>query len=121
MTISENAWKLLMDRFPFTEVSTQYIARFETSSGRELALEKNRTDAIYLWVQKYDQAFDGVEIKNEKFPGQPYGYKQTRNSNLNQKNTPKLKVGNKVFYLRIETLSSFKTVIDWYGGDKSFR
>ncbi|WP_299664372.1 hypothetical protein [uncultured Psychromonas sp.] len=116
MKISENARELLMDRFPFTEVSTQYIARFETRSGRELALEKDRTDAIYLWLQKYDQAFDGVQIKNKKYPGQAYGYKQNRNSNLNQKNTPKLKVGNKVFYLKIETLSSFKTVVDWYGG-----
>ncbi|EGQ7953529.1 hypothetical protein HJA58_004401 [Vibrio vulnificus] len=116
MTTSEKAQQLLRDRFPFTEVSTQYIARFATRSGRELALEKDRTDAIYLWVQKYDQTFDGVEINNEKFPGQPYGYKQTRNSNLNQKNTPKLKVGHKVYYLKISDLDAFETVITWYGG-----
>ena len=40
--------------------------------------------------------------------------KQSRNSNLTEKNTPRLKVGNKAYYLKIETLEAFNKVIDWY-------
>lgn len=114
MSISIQAHQILKDTFPFTEVSTQYIARFSTKSGRELALERDRSEAIFLWLQKYDQSFDGVKIKNEKFPGQPYDSKQSRNSNLNEKNTPKLKLGRKAYYLQIDSLESLKKVIGWY-------
>jgi hypothetical protein len=114
VSISNKANKVLKDKFPFTEVFTQYIAKFETKSGRELALEKNRTEAIFLWLQKYDQSIEGVQIKNEQFPGQPYVSKQPRNSNVNEKNTPKLKVGKKAFYLQIDNLDALNKVIDWY-------
>lgn len=114
MTISEHAQKRLKDKFPFTEVSTQYIAKYETRSGRELAIERGRTEAIYLWLQKYDQAIDGVRLNNKKFPGKPYDAKQTRNSNLNEKNTPKLKVGRRVFYLEIDNLDALDKVLEWY-------
>jgi hypothetical protein len=114
VSISIKAHKLLKEKFPLTEVFTQYVAKFETRSGRELALEKNRTEAIFLWLQKYDQTIEGVEIKNEKFPGQPYDSKQPRNSNINEKNTPKLKVGKKAFYLQIDNLDALNKVVDWY-------
>lgn len=114
MTISKQAQNKLKEKFPFTEVTTQYIAKYVTTSGREIALERDRTDAIYLWVQKYDQNLDGVRVNNQKFPGQPYAPKQTRNSNLNEKNTPKLKYGKRAFYLEMDDLSALDRVLDWY-------
>jgi hypothetical protein len=114
MNISEHAHKVLKNAFPFTETNTQYIARFATKSGKELALERERTESIFIWLQKYDQNIDGVEIKNSKFPGQAYERNQSRNSNLNEKNTPKLKLGNKAFYLKVESMEAFEKVIDWY-------
>jgi hypothetical protein len=114
MNISEHAQKILKNAFPFTESTTQYIARFATKAGKELAIERERTEAIYLWLQKYDQNIDGVEIKNSKSPGQAYERNQTRNSNLNEKNTPKLKLGNRAYYLKVESLGAFEKVIDWY-------
>jgi hypothetical protein len=114
VSITNQAHKILKEKFPFTEVSTQYIAKFESKSGRELALEKERIEGVFLWLQKYNQSIEGVQIKNQKFPGQPYESKQSRNSNLNEKNTPKLKVGRKAFYLQIDNLDALKKVVDWY-------
>jgi hypothetical protein len=111
---TESARNEFKAAFPFTEVCTQYIARYNSRSGREIALERDRTEAFFVWLQKYDISIEGVKIKNEKFPGQPYGWKQPRNSNLNDKNAPKLKVGNKVWYLEIENLEALKKVISWY-------
>lgn len=114
MTITEQAQEILKERFPSTEITTNYIARYHTKLGRELALERARNDDIYLWVQRYNQEIEGVNINNRKYPGQPYGLMQSRNSNLNEKNTPKLKVGNKVYYLKIESLEAFNKVIELY-------
>lgn len=114
MIYSEKARDELKKAFPFTERCTQYIARYETESGKELALERDRKDAYYVWVQKYDTSIPGIRIKNRSHPGQPYDRKQTRNSNLNDTNTPKLKLGNKVWYLEIEDLDALKNLISWY-------
>ena len=116
MTNTEQARELLKRAFPFTEMTTKYIARYNTQSGKELALERERTDALYIWLQKYDADIEGVSIRNEKFPGQPYDRKQTRNSNLNDKNTQKLKLGNKAWYVKVENLSALEALIGWYKG-----
>lgn len=114
MKLANQAQNKLKLKFPFTEVSTQYIAKYETKAGRELALERDRSDAIFLWLQKYDQDINGVTVKNEKYPGKPYEANQSRNSNLNEKNSPKLKPGKRVYYLEIDNLVAFEKVIDWY-------
>tara|TARA_R110002072_G_scaffold302794_1_gene488769 strand:+ start:6245 stop:6598 length:354 start_codon:yes stop_codon:yes gene_type:complete len=116
MIDTEKAREAFKQAFPFTEVCTQYIARYNTKSGMEIALERDRSDAFYVWLQKYDVEIDGVLVKNQKYPGLPYGRKQTRNSNLNDKNTPKLKFGNKVWYLEISSLEALNKLIDWYLG-----
>lgn len=100
--------------FPFTEVCTQYIARYNTKSGTEIALERDRSEALYVWLQKFDTQIDGVKVNNQKFPGQPYDRNQTRNSNLNDKNSPKLKRGNKVWYLEVQDMAALKELIAWY-------
>ncbi|WP_036800658.1 hypothetical protein [Photobacterium marinum] len=114
MLISEQAQHLLNDKLRIAKNMTQYLAIYNTKSGRELALERERSEAIYVWLQKYNLSIEDVEVKNEKFPGQPYGPKQSRNSNLNGKNTPKLKTGNRVYYLKITSLQALEKVIDWY-------
>lgn len=100
--------------FPFTEVCTYHIARYRTKYNKEIALERNRTTAYYVWVQRYDVEIPGVSIKNEKYPGRPYESNQSRNSNLNEKNTPKLKKGNTAWYLIVEDLEALKRLISWY-------
>ena len=114
MIKTEDAGITLKAAFPFTESCTAYIAGYNTKSGKEIALERDRTDSFFVWVQKYTAEIDGVTIKNEKNPGQPYDRKQTRNSNLNQKNTPNLKLGNKVWYLEVSSMQSLNNLIDWY-------
>lgn len=100
---TENVHIMLKDMFPFTEAYTQYIAVFRTLNRRELALERDRTEAFYIWLERYDQDIPGVTINNVKHPGQSYGPKQTRNSTLNHKNAPRLKIGNRVWYLEISS------------------
>ena len=114
MIDTEKARELMKDGFPFTERCTQYIARYNTKTGKEIALERDRTEAFFVWIQKYEAEIEGVVIKNEKFPGLPYERTQSRNSNLNETNTPRLKKGNKVWYLQIDSLSSLKKLVDWY-------
>lgn len=114
MVDTEKAREEFKKHFPFTEVCTQYIARYKTKSGKEIALERDRSDAFYVWLQKFDKNIEGIQIKNTKFPGQPYDRKQTRNSNLNDKNSPKLKLGNKVWYLKIDSFDALESLINWY-------
>ena len=116
MIEQEDAREALKTAFPFTEVTTQYVACYRTKTGKEIVLERNREDAFYIWLQKYDTEIEGVVVRNQKFPNQPYARKQPRNSNLNDKNSPKLKVGNKVWYVKVENLSSLNRLIDWYAG-----
>lgn len=93
---------------------TDYIASFRTIAGREIALERNRVEGFYVWVQKYTTDIDGVSIENIEFPGKPYLAAQSRNSNLNDKNSPKLKLGKKVWYLKADNIESLIILIDWY-------
>ena len=102
------ARELLKSIFPFTEMKKEHIAAFKTKKGRELVLELNRKEAFYLWMEKFDVSLGGVSIKNQDYPGLPYERKQPRNSNLNDTNAPRLKKGNKVWYLEIESMEALK-------------
>ncbi|RCU49077.1 hypothetical protein DU002_12000 [Corallincola holothuriorum] len=101
-------------RFAGVQKQTDYIAVFQNSKGRELALERDRTEAFYVWLEKYNTVIPGVAIKNQEKPGEPYGRKQPRNSNLNDKNCPNLKVGNRVWYLEIESPQALRELAKWY-------
>lgn len=101
-------------QFAGIQKQTDYIAVFLNPKGREMALERDRSQAIHVWVEKFNTSIPGVVIKNEKHPGQPYERNQTRNSNLNSKNCPNLKVGNRVWYLEIESLRALEEVAKWY-------
>ena len=114
MINTEKAREEFKKAFPYTEVCTQYIARYTTKSGKQIAMERERSESFFVWLQKYDVDIDGITIKNEKYPGQPYDRKQPRNSNLNDKTAENLKPGNKVWYLEIESIDALKRLIDWY-------
>ncbi len=109
MTPSYMAEQLLAQRLERIASPTLYIAGFKTQSGRELALERKRNTGIFLWTE---QVYGEVPAQ---FSGGcvVYAPLKPRNSNLNGKNAPRLKLGNSVSYwrLQLEFLSAF---LDWY-------
>ena len=111
---SERAIAEMKTAFPHTGKFTQSIACFQTPKGREIAVQRRRTDACYVWVQRYDTSIAGITVRNTKTPGMPYSKDQPRSSNLNAKNAPKLMKGNKAWYLEIESLGALKKLIAWY-------
>lgn len=113
---TKEAHKILSEslRFAGVQKQTDYIAVFQNSKGRELALERDRSEAFYIWLERYSAVIPEVIIKNQENPGEPYGWKQPRNSNLNDKNCPNLKVGNRVWYLEIGSPQALREVANWY-------
>ncbi len=110
----KKARELLKAAFPMTEKALKKMAVYKNKSGMEIAMQLVRSRAFYLWLEKYDSSLEYVSIKNVKNPGQPYASTQPRSSNLNDTMAPRLKVGNKVWYLEVENLSALQTVIDGY-------
>ncbi len=110
----EQARAMFKKAFPMTEKTTQKMATYKNQGGREIALQRERSNAYYLWLEKYDVDFEYVTVKNQKNPGQPYDRKQPRSSNLNDTTAPRLKLGNKAWHLEVENISGLQTVIDWY-------
>lgn len=108
------AQEALKAAFPFTEKATQYIATYRTTKGREIALDRESAGAIYVWVSKCNTSLNGVSVKNEKYPGEPYGPRQARNSNLNDTNAPTLKVGNRVWHLKVDNHAALEALVVWY-------
>ena len=113
---TKEAHKILSEflRFAGLEKQTEYIAVFHNPKGRELALERDRAEAFYVWLEKYSVIIPGVAIKNRENPGEPYDRKQSRNSNLNDSNCPNLKVGNKVWYLEVKSVQALQKLASWY-------
>lgn len=111
---SKDAEKLLRKRLNPINIPTDYIASYRTASGRELALERDRTEGFFVWLQKYTTEISGITIKNIEHPGEPYLANQNRNSNLIEKNTPKLKPGKKVWYVKADNIEALENLVNWY-------
>lgn len=75
-TDPEKARDILKAVFPFTEKTTQKMAVYRNPRGREIAVQRERSESFYAWLEKYDIALPGIAVKNEKFPSQPYDRKQ---------------------------------------------
>ncbi|WP_170799458.1 DUF262 domain-containing protein [Stutzerimonas stutzeri] len=86
---------------------TQYIAGFRTRLGRELALERQR-DGIYCWSEAVSLA-DAPASPERHYPPE-----MSRNSNLNGKNCPRLRVGHAVHYWIFDRLDQFEAFLRWY-------
>ena len=110
----DTARDVLKVAFPFTEKTTQKFAVYRNPKGREIAVQRERSESFYVWLERYDIELPGIVVKNEKFPGQPYDRKQSRNSNLNDTMAPRLKVGHKVWYVQVDGLTELQQLVDWY-------
>jgi len=92
-----------------------YAAGFELPTGRQIAVNTRGQEAM-VWIEKCDPlpAIDGIEVRNEKFPGQPYSAQQARKSSLNDSVAPRLKVGNPVYCLNVSSEQAFLKLLEWY-------
>jgi hypothetical protein len=114
-SLAAQAERALQARFAPNTGPSLYGAAFRTVRGRELSLQRERQDAIYLWAECFDSAaFPSIEVRNRSNPGQPYGEDQPRPSNLNAKRAPRLMRGNVAYYLRISSLADLNAFFDWY-------
>jgi hypothetical protein len=73
--------------------------------------------SVQVWIE-YEEGKDPRDIhlavRNAKYPGTPYSVNQSRNSNLNDKNSPKLKKGYRVWYLTIADSGELDILLNWY-------
>lgn len=86
---------------------TSYIAGFRTEDGKELALER-KGRSIFVWTQPVD--LDEVDW----LPQRVYSATSARNSNLNGKNCPALRLGNRVMYWKLADNDELLDFINWY-------
>ena len=96
---------------------TKYLSFFKTKVGKSFAIENEPKGEARIWLEYSDtnyESIDGVSINNRKNPGMHYSETQTRNSNLNPTNAPTLRVGKKVWNLRLRELAAFMSVMESY-------
>ena len=104
--ITRSAETLLANRFQRTAQPTMYIAGFRLPSGQEVALERNRIQAIYLWTAPIANApADLVQYRRR------YGAQKSRNSNLNSKHAPTLKLGKPVDYWVLPSVAALERLL----------
>lgn len=87
---------------------SNYIAGFDMPNGRQIALERDRAQ-IYVWTE---------QVSLDDAPAAPvraYSADKSRNSNLNGKNCPRLRVGSPVLYWIFHTLDELVRFLVWYG------
>ena len=107
LTVSD-AEQYLEERLGFRREPTKYISAYETSTGRQLALARNR-EKVQLWVDSYEADIDGVTLTEEYPPN------RSRSSNLKSQ-APKLSVGQPAAVVRVDSLASLEALCDWYEG-----
>jgi hypothetical protein len=98
-----------------------YASCFQLPNGRQIAVNTKGNEA-QVWIQAVPgfSPFEGVEIRNSKSPGQPYGPWQTRKSSLNATTAPNLKgpqggrAGMPAYCLNISDEGAFRKLLDWY-------
>lgn len=92
---------------------TSKVSVFRSRDGREMALERSRRLAIYVWVGHYEGFIPGVLPKNERFPGLPYEACQPRASSLKH-NAPTLSVGHRAWHLQIADVDALRKFVRWF-------
>lgn len=111
---TESAVKKLAKEFICISGYKDKIASYRTKNGREMAIQKKNRTGVYIWFEKHNPDIPDIEVKNQKYPGMPYSTRHTRSSALNATNAPKLKIGNKAWYLRFTTPEALDSFLDWY-------
>lgn len=87
---------------------TKYIAGFRTPDGRELALEREAS-TITLWSEVVPSAGESDFLLHRY-----YDATKSRNTNLNTKNCPRLKLGNPVLMWKMTDTNELLDFINWY-------
>ena len=83
------------------------IAGFVTQNGKEIAYERS-SKSIILWTQP-------VEVGEGEFePVDEYDELRPRNSNLNRKNAPSLRLGNAAQKWRFDDMEELVDFVNWY-------
>lgn len=112
-TLIAQAEAIVTSRFAALGKPTLKMASFRTAKGRQIGLAKERSTAIFLWVEGFNPSISGVEINNRKRPGQPYAPDQTRSTAVNAQ-CSQLKFGNRAYYLRCDSTGALERFLDWY-------
>lgn len=86
---------------------TKYIAGFRTADGKEIALERE-SQVITLWTQSVP--VNDAELE----PARRYANTDPRNSNLNRKNCPALRLGNPALVWKLTDRDELLDFINWY-------
>lgn len=103
---TQAAEAFLVSKFERTALPTKYIAGFRLPSGREIALERNRIQAVYLWTSPMDTAPTDLSRYRTRDAAQ-----KSRNSNLNTKNAPTLREGRPVDYWVLPSLADLEKLL----------
>lgn len=111
--LAKQAENILLKQFARLRKPTKKIATFQTKTGRHIALALERKNDIYIWAEFCPEITNGIEIRNRKFPGEPYSTDQSRSSNLPSA-SKKLMAGNQTYYLKFPTLGAVEKFTQWY-------
>jgi hypothetical protein len=102
------AESILDSFFDRISIPSKYIAGFRTQNGLELALERT-AKKITLWTE------NAGSYKDQDFvPSKTYEEKDPRNSNLNRKNSPRLRLGFSVINWKLEDIDQLMDFVNWY-------
>ena len=119
--------EILESRFPrycapgSTGNENGYASCFVLPNGRQIAVNTKDSEAM-VWIEVISSfsPTPGIEVRNSKNPGQPYGPMQPRKSSLNAKNAPNLmgprgnSPGQPAYCLNISDEVAFNQLLDWY-------
>lgn len=97
---------------PITE-PTKYIASYRAPNGLELAFMRT-TKTITVWTESID-GYDSIGMEPEK----RYSPNEPRNSNLNRKNTPRLRLGFAAMVWKLSNVDELMDLINWYSSADS--
>jgi hypothetical protein len=112
-TLIAEAEAIVASRFVALGKPTRKMASFRMVKGRHIGLPKERSTAIFFWVEGFNPSISGVEINNRKRPGLPCALDQTRSTGVNTQ-CSQLKLGSQAFNLRRERTGALERFLDCY-------
>lgn len=108
----QDARRVLQRHLKPISAGTHKLAAFGTRSGREIAVEHNQRSAS-LWIEVLPESHPNITVLNRSNPGQPYALGQSRHSNINSKNAPRLSKG-KAYHVSVDDQGTLEALLAWY-------
>lgn len=105
--VPEDARKTLANLLQENGTASDYIAAFQTVTGRHLALSRE-LKSVKIWLEAIPVEIAGVSIDRE------YQASDPRTSNLNAGRGARLAVGNPAFLVNVESDEALKSLVKWY-------